>query len=156
MEKSDNKLELIFPLSYLLIRTVQSLIFFQMEDRVREPNYKLQVEENLHACNLTTTSTTLLTGPSTNVTTSPAADDAGWVFHNVHHVRDLSAVDSIHPNWQGSPIKHPKMKVEKKSTTAVEFHGPSSSGASQEQPDPGQLIQLKKDCWKVLAKDKNR
>ncbi|KAK3787852.1 hypothetical protein RRG08_022145 [Elysia crispata] len=48
-----------------------------MEDRVREPNHKLQEEENLHTCNLITTSKTLLAGPSTNVTTTPAADDEG-------------------------------------------------------------------------------
>ena len=46
--------------------------------------------------------------------------------------------------------------MENKSTTAVEFHGPSSSGASQEQPDPSQLIQLKRVGWKVLDTDKNR
>ncbi|KAK3785570.1 hypothetical protein RRG08_049945 [Elysia crispata] len=48
-----------------------------IEDRVREPNHKLQVEENLRVCNLITTGTTILTGRSTNVTTSPAADDGG-------------------------------------------------------------------------------
>ncbi|KAK3760232.1 hypothetical protein RRG08_052181 [Elysia crispata] len=49
----------------------------EMKDRVREPNHKLREEENLHTCNLITTSKTLLAGHSTNVTTMPAADDQG-------------------------------------------------------------------------------
>ena len=37
------------------------------------------------------------------------------------------------------------MKVKNKWTIAVDPHSPTSSGASQEQPDPGQFIQLRED-----------
>ena len=74
---------------------------------MREPYHKLQEkQENLHTWNSTITSTILL-------------------------MKMKDEFCHQHPPRQGSPIKHPEMKVENKSTTAVEFHGPSSSGASQ-------------------------
>ena len=43
-------------------KTIQFLIFFQMEDRVKESNYMLQEKsENVHTCNSTTTSMTAST-----------------------------------------------------------------------------------------------
>ena len=115
---------------------------------MKELNHKLQEKtQNLHTGNSTTTSTTLSTGPGTNTTTTPAAAAAeGCVFNSIHHAKDLSTVNSIHPHWEGSPIKHPEMKVENKSTIAVELHSPTSSGASQDQTEPVQLIQLKEDA----------
>ena len=124
---------------------------------MRELNHKLQEKtRNLHGGNLTntTTSTTLSPGPGATTVTPPpyaAASVGGVVLNSVHNqFRDIAAgvpattVRSSHPHWEGSPIKHPEMKVNEnnKSTIAVELHSPTSSGASQEQPDAGQLISI--------------
>ena len=88
-----------------------------MEDRVKELNHKLREKaENLHTWKSATTSTTLSIGPGTNVATTPAIANEGWVFNSFHHVRDFSVMNTVRFNWQESPSKHPEVKVESKLT----------------------------------------
>ena len=77
MEKSDNKLGLIF--SPLIFAHKNSPIVNLFSDRRSSERTKSQAAGGgkLRVCNLITTGTTILTGRSTNVTTSPAADDGG-------------------------------------------------------------------------------
>ena len=81
----------------------------------------------MHTCNSATTCMTLSTGPSTNITTTPAAAPEGWVLNSIDHARDLSLAILSTPTDRELPVKHPVMKVENKSI-ALELQGPSAQG----------------------------